>query len=92
MEKLIPKKPKISVGDVKQCDFNTVNSKVLNSTTATFFHENAPPFNAVNSSSFNTAIGVCIEFDQQNSSRRCVAQRRKWIRAGLLADAFQNTK
>ena len=27
MEKLIPKKPKISVGDVKQCDFNTVNSK-----------------------------------------------------------------
>jgi hypothetical protein len=49
---------------------NTVESKTLDTTNASFFYENALSFTVADSPSFAAMVDQCIQFGQQNPGRK----------------------
>ena len=72
-------------------EIKNVESKMLDTTIANFFYENALPFNIADSPSLATLVDQCIEFGQQHPGRKYKAPNRRKISGQLLESAYEHT-
>ena len=72
-------------------EIKNVESKMLDTTIANFFYENALPFNIADSPSLAAVVDQCIEFGQQHPGPKYKAPNRRKICGPLLEPAFEDT-
>ena len=72
-------------------EMKIVESKMLDTTIANFFYENALSFNVADSQSFAAVVEQCIEFGQQHPGRKYKAPNRRRISGPLLDSAYEDT-
>ena len=72
-------------------EMKIVESKMLDSSIANFFYENALSFNVADSQSFAAVVEQCIEFGQQHPGRKYKAPNRRRIGGPRLDAAYEDT-